>query len=202
MGPDVLRRVRWGNVALACAVLAALAGVVVWPLFSAAAPRLPPDAPRPLVAVEPAPRTERGPETGGRSAERRRRNGAKRARRPRGRAGATAVDRERRAARRGRARGRDRSGGPRGARRRTRDESRRPGRERERRERAGEGGDDSRRSSGTGDERRRPEDQAGRGASGRAAQPAAPPRAGPPRGAPPRAARRTGTTRDEFGFEG
>ena len=38
MRHDVVRRVRWGNVALACAVLAALAGVVVWPLVTSAPP--------------------------------------------------------------------------------------------------------------------------------------------------------------------
>src|SRR4051794_3118500 len=53
MRHDVLRRVRWANVSLACAVLAALATLVVWPLLSAAPPPLPSDTTRPLVGREP-----------------------------------------------------------------------------------------------------------------------------------------------------
>jgi hypothetical protein len=52
MRRDVLRRVRWGNVALAAAVLAALVIVVVWPLVTDSTPMLPPDAARPLVVPE------------------------------------------------------------------------------------------------------------------------------------------------------
>src|SRR3954471_23835547 len=50
MRRDVLQRVRWGNLALACTVLIALVIVVIWPLVSSAPPQLPPDAPRPLIA--------------------------------------------------------------------------------------------------------------------------------------------------------
>src|SRR3954465_296949 len=77
MRRDVLRRVRWGNVALACTVLIALVPLVDWPLVSSSAPDLPPDTPRPLVAgVSPA---TSGPRTGGRGktpARRRARGGA------------------------------------------------------------------------------------------------------------------------------
>jgi hypothetical protein len=55
MRRDVLRRVRWANVALACAVVAALVMIVVWPLVVDSTPALPPDAPRPLVAPESSP---------------------------------------------------------------------------------------------------------------------------------------------------
>src|SRR4051812_16433536 len=51
MRRDVLRRVRWGNLALACTVLIALVIVVVWPLVSSTPPQLPPDAARPLIAA-------------------------------------------------------------------------------------------------------------------------------------------------------
>src|SRR3954470_807485 len=54
MRHDVLRRVRWANVSLACAVLIALATLVIWPLLSPAPPALPPDPPRPLVGGEPS----------------------------------------------------------------------------------------------------------------------------------------------------
>ena len=74
MRRDVVRRVRWGNVALACAVLAALGAVVAWPLVSAPPPRLPPDTPRPLVAGEPAPTG--GARSGGAASGARRRAGA------------------------------------------------------------------------------------------------------------------------------
>src|SRR3954468_6983299 len=52
MGRDVLRRVRWGNVALAAAVVAALVAVVAWPRLTAPAPALPGDAAQPLVRGE------------------------------------------------------------------------------------------------------------------------------------------------------
>ena len=50
---DIVGRVRWGNVALACVVVAALAGVVVWPLLASDPPTLPPDTSRPLIVAEP-----------------------------------------------------------------------------------------------------------------------------------------------------
>jgi hypothetical protein len=53
VGHDWLRRVRWGNVALAGALLTALAAVVVWPLVTSAPPALPPDTARPLIAGPP-----------------------------------------------------------------------------------------------------------------------------------------------------
>src|SRR4051812_523264 len=59
MGRDVLRRVRWGNVALAAAVVAALVAVVAWPRLTAPAPALPGDAAQPLVRGEDR-RGERG----------------------------------------------------------------------------------------------------------------------------------------------
>src|SRR4051794_22191288 len=95
MHRDVLQRGRWGNVAVACVTFVCLAAVIVWPGLAPRAPRLPTDAPQPLLG-----RTERpasggaGPEeAGGRpaasSAVRSRSAGA------RGRAGR--VDRRRRA---------------------------------------------------------------------------------------------------------
>jgi hypothetical protein len=54
MRRDVLRRVRWGNVALAATVIAVLAAVVAWPRLASAPPALPPDTARPLVRDEPA----------------------------------------------------------------------------------------------------------------------------------------------------
>jgi len=53
MRRDVLRRVRWGNVSLACTALAALSAIVVWPVVATSPRALPPDTPRPLVAEEP-----------------------------------------------------------------------------------------------------------------------------------------------------
>jgi hypothetical protein len=52
MRRDVLRRVRWANVALAAAVIAALVIVVVWPLVADSTPALPPDTARPLVVPD------------------------------------------------------------------------------------------------------------------------------------------------------
>src|SRR3954466_12011711 len=53
MRRDVLGRVRWGNVGLACGALVCLAAVIAWPRLVAAGPRLPADAARPLVAEGP-----------------------------------------------------------------------------------------------------------------------------------------------------
>src|SRR3954454_64712 len=64
MGPDVLRRVRWGNVALTAAVLAALAAVSAWPRLAPAPSRLPSDTAQPVVEeatqrqAAPAPRAQ------------------------------------------------------------------------------------------------------------------------------------------------
>jgi hypothetical protein len=55
MGPEVLRRVRWGNVALAAAVIAALAVAIAWPRLAPGPSRLPPDAAAPLVGTGVAP---------------------------------------------------------------------------------------------------------------------------------------------------
>src|SRR3954469_25730359 len=55
MRHDLIRRVRWGNVALAGAALLAVVCVVAWPLLSTPAPGLPPDAARPLVSAAPPP---------------------------------------------------------------------------------------------------------------------------------------------------
>jgi hypothetical protein len=88
MRRDVLRRVRWANVSLACAVLIALTTVVIWPLVSPAPPALPPDAPRPLVAPEPREGTparasgeKRERESGGAGGEKRGSGGARREKR-------------------------------------------------------------------------------------------------------------------------
>jgi len=59
MGRDVLRRVRWGNVALAAAVAAALVLAVAWPRIAGSPPPLPRDAATPL--VDEAPRHGRAP---------------------------------------------------------------------------------------------------------------------------------------------
>ena len=58
MGRDVLRRVRWGNVALAAAVAAALVVAVAWPRIAASPPALPRDTATPL--VKEAPHRRRG----------------------------------------------------------------------------------------------------------------------------------------------
>ena len=49
MRRDVLRRVRWGNLTVACGALLCLGAVVAWPRLGPSAPRLPPDAATPLV---------------------------------------------------------------------------------------------------------------------------------------------------------
>jgi hypothetical protein len=70
--PDLslLRRVRWGNVALAGAVVAVGALLVFWPRLRAATPALPPAAPRPVGVVRASPASP--PEFGVESAARRR----------------------------------------------------------------------------------------------------------------------------------
>src|SRR4051812_14785049 len=54
MRRELLRRVRWGTVGLACGALLCLVAVIAWPRLVPAGPRLPADAARPLVAERPA----------------------------------------------------------------------------------------------------------------------------------------------------
>jgi hypothetical protein len=95
MRSDVLRRVRWANVALTLGTLATLATVIAWPLTATPPPSLPADAARPADVVgDPAGRGEedrsvdewgrpsegdggetRGGESGGGGEERRDRGG-------------------------------------------------------------------------------------------------------------------------------
>jgi hypothetical protein len=76
MRTDVLRRVRWGNVALAAAVAAVLATVVGWPRLAPSPPALPPDAARPLMSGAPERKRESRwapePRAGNRGAAKRR----------------------------------------------------------------------------------------------------------------------------------
>jgi hypothetical protein len=58
MGSELLRRVRWKNVARAGVVVAVVAAVVAWPRLSPPAPRLPDRAARPLAT----PSVQRGDE--------------------------------------------------------------------------------------------------------------------------------------------
>jgi hypothetical protein len=55
MGPDVLRRVRWGNIALAAAVVVALAAAIAWPRVAGSPPALPGDSAKPLVGADDRP---------------------------------------------------------------------------------------------------------------------------------------------------
>ena len=55
MGRNVIRRIRWGNVALAAAGTVAIVFGVVWAFSATTPPVLPGDAPRPLLAQEPIP---------------------------------------------------------------------------------------------------------------------------------------------------
>lgn len=55
MGRNVLRRIRWANVALAAAGALAAGLVAAWAFPGPGTPGLPPDAPRPLVSDEPIP---------------------------------------------------------------------------------------------------------------------------------------------------
>jgi len=70
MQRDLLRRVRWGNVGRAVAVVAAVAAIVAWPRLEPAPPRLPPDRATPLVVASPPP-PETPPAPAGRRAARR-----------------------------------------------------------------------------------------------------------------------------------
>ena len=51
MRTDLLRRVRWPNVALTLGALAIVPTLVAWPLTATRSPALPVDTPRPLVAM-------------------------------------------------------------------------------------------------------------------------------------------------------
>ena len=55
MGRNLIRRIRWGNVALAAAGTAAIVFGIVWAFSATPPPVLPGDAPRPLLAQEPIP---------------------------------------------------------------------------------------------------------------------------------------------------
>src|SRR5688572_27242345 len=55
MGRNLIRRIRWGNVALAVAGTAAIVFGIVWAFSATPPPVLPGDAPRPLLAQEPIP---------------------------------------------------------------------------------------------------------------------------------------------------
>jgi len=61
MRKDLLRRVRWGNVALALAALVVLVAAASAVLRPAPPPRLPADRAIPLIAAEPTPEVERRP---------------------------------------------------------------------------------------------------------------------------------------------
>jgi hypothetical protein len=178
MRSDIVRRVRWGNVALAFAVLAALAAVVVWPLVSAAPLGLPPDTARPLVAAERAGST---PAPGGRPAARR----APRAEKPRAARRTARRAEKRRAAQRPGSRGARRAPARREARRRAEKPraARRPGSRGAKRAPAWR---ETRRRDGSAAPRR--DDPVAR-----------PPVAAP---APRRAPARRDATGGEFGFEG
>jgi hypothetical protein len=55
MGRNVIRRIRWGNVALAAAGTVALVFGISWGFSATTAPVLPGDEPRPVLAQEPVP---------------------------------------------------------------------------------------------------------------------------------------------------
>ena len=88
MQPDLLSRLRWGNLARAAAVLAAIAAVVAWPRLDAPEPDLPADRPQPAAealgyASSPEPsqadrRERRGRPAGRPTARSRRATGARR----------------------------------------------------------------------------------------------------------------------------
>ena len=65
MRSDVLRRVRWANVSLALGALATLATVIAWPLVTTPAPRLPPNAARPVERIGDASDAARADATDG-----------------------------------------------------------------------------------------------------------------------------------------
>ncbi|MDA0170723.1 hypothetical protein OJ998_16600 [Solirubrobacter taibaiensis] len=55
MGRNLIRRIRWGNLALAAAGTAAIVFGVLWAFSATTPPVLPGDEPRPLLAQEPIP---------------------------------------------------------------------------------------------------------------------------------------------------
>jgi hypothetical protein len=59
MGSELLRRVRWSNVARACVAVVVVAAIVLWPRLGSPAPRVPDPVARPLgvapVVTAPAP---------------------------------------------------------------------------------------------------------------------------------------------------
>jgi hypothetical protein len=55
MGPDVLRRIRWGNVGRLAGAAALLAAVVAWPRLAPPDPAMPGNAARPLDGLGAAP---------------------------------------------------------------------------------------------------------------------------------------------------
>lgn len=73
MRRDMLRRVRWGNLTVACGALLCVGAVAAWPRLGPTAPRLPPDTAKPLAAGGAGGPTGIGPERlagGGRAGER------------------------------------------------------------------------------------------------------------------------------------
>src|SRR3954468_19853929 len=51
MGSELLRRVRWSNVARACVAVVVVAAIVLWPRLGSPAPRVPDPVARPLGAA-------------------------------------------------------------------------------------------------------------------------------------------------------
>jgi hypothetical protein len=105
MGSDVLRRVRWGNVARAVGVVVVVAAVVAWPRLTPPQPMVPGPEARPLVTdppqgADPRPDLGRPESRAGRPGARRRNDRAGRpgtdARRRTNRAGRSATDVRRR----------------------------------------------------------------------------------------------------------
>src|SRR5689334_25321359 len=97
---EVLRRVRWGNVARAAGVLALVGAVVAWPRLDAPEPRLPGDEVAPLVSPGDGGRPRDGREGRSRAA---RRDGGRTGHRagPRGGGGRSSASRGGGAGRRG-----------------------------------------------------------------------------------------------------
>ena len=62
MGPDVLRRIRWGNVGRLAGAATLLAAVVAWPRLAPPDPALPGNAARPLDGLGAAPTATPPPE--------------------------------------------------------------------------------------------------------------------------------------------
>ena len=179
MGRNVIRRIRWGNVALAAAGMVTIVIGCVWALSATAAPVLPGNEPRPLLAQEPIPTLSPPPPVLGTIDKSEKEQRVK----PR-------------AARRGRRGGEARSDDARGGKARGG-----AGRGGEARGGAGRGGA-GRGEAGRGEAGR---GEAGRGEAGRGkARPAPTAAATPAPTSPPArvAPRRSAPARGEFGFEG